>query len=100
MLQELANVVVVDDEQVADRAERPAQPRVDANRIAVGVVLHVARDDRSGETFTRSRLPTSVCVKSPAGEPADVALAGELDRDERRRDSRRPSTRTDRESPS
>src|SRR5215203_5663370 len=41
-IQQIPYVVVVDDEEIAGRAERPPQSRVAAQRAADGVVLDVA----------------------------------------------------------
>ena len=70
---ELAQVVVVDHEQVAARVEGPAQARVRCRRLVSSVSYCTKLSScRSGERFSRTFVPTTVRSKSPSVQVADV----------------------------
>src|SRR5215217_5802959 len=65
-----SHVVVVDDKEIADRPERPAQPGVGAHRFAIGVVLDVARHGEIGRDIDAQPCADHRLREGTSGEPA------------------------------
>src|SRR5215207_1753571 len=78
-------VVVVDHEQVTERRECPAEPRVGAEGVALIVVLDVAVQLQVWRHVEAKPCADEVLRESSLSQPSDVACAVELDDEQGRR---------------
>src|SRR5215208_1076492 len=76
------HVVIVDDEEIAGGSEGPPEPRVHADRLALGVVLQVARKRQVRREVQAQAIPDERLREAAARQPPHVALARELYCDE------------------
>ena len=81
----MPEIVIIDDEEIAQRRERPSQTGVGAEEIRVAVVLHVTVHLQIGRDVEAHPRADETLRELPLAQSADVACAAEFHDEQRRR---------------